>query len=73
MKIKPRTGQVWAFRGGRRDVIKRIKRGAVGSWKFENGRMLPLGRATAMWVQWESGMMSITVSTLLENWKFICE
>lgn len=68
--VRPRQGQVWAYGGsnGRRDTIKRVKRGAVGSWKYENGKLKPLGRATAMWVQWESRMLSITVTTLWKDW-----
>ena len=68
--VRPLAGQVWAFGGpgGRRDTIKRVKRGAVGAWKYEYGKLKPLGRATDMWVQWESRTPSITVAHLLENW-----
>jgi len=68
--VRPRPGQVWAFGGadGRRDTIKRVSRGMVGAWRLDNGRLIPLARATAMWVQWESRMATITVTHLWENW-----
>lgn len=71
--VRPRVGQAWAFGGtsGRHDTVKEVSRGAVGSWRMEAGRLVPLGRATAMWVKWESGRATITVTHLWENWVFV--
>lgn len=69
--IKPRSGQTWAYRNGRHDTITRVHRGAVGSWRLVNERLVPLGRATAMWVSWRSGFSPVTVTELWETWTFV--
>jgi hypothetical protein len=68
--VKPRPGHVWAFGGpaGHRDTITSVKRGPVGSWKLVDGQLVPLARATAMWVTWQSRCQPITVTTLLRDW-----
>lgn len=72
--VKPRLGQVWAFGGkeGRRDTVKRVSRGAAGRWRIEGGQVTrPIGKSAAMWVQWQSGMATITVKSLWRHWVYV--
>jgi hypothetical protein len=70
--VRPRVGQVWSFRGGRHDKIKRVSRAGWGKWGYRNGKIVPLQRkTTAMWVAWESGMMTITAKALWKDWVYV--
>ena len=56
--IKPKIGQVWAFRGGpRHDIIKSIHPYARG------------GR-TIYYIAWESGLMTLTTRELWKDWEY---
>lgn len=60
--VRPRRGQVWAFNGGpRHDIVKYVRRG-LRSYRVGSVR-------SAMFVSWESGMMTLTVKELWANWE----
>jgi hypothetical protein len=60
--VRPRRGQVWAFNGGpRHDIVKCVRRG-LKSYRVGAVR-------SAMFVSWESGMMTLTVKELWADWE----
>ena len=71
--LEPAAGQRWRNEGGRIDTIKAVKpNGAVGRWQWNSKtrKLEPVpgsGRVTTF-IQWESGLMSVTIEYLKANW-----
>ena len=60
--VRPKKGQVWAFHGGpRHDIVKSVKRCLAK----KNGKL-----GSAMYVQWESGMITLPVREVWEHFQY---
>lgn len=71
--MKPKVGQTWAYSDvrGRQITIKRISRGAVGSWVIESGMLVcTTKRKSCMWVTPSFGN-TIALKFFLKDWVFI--